>query len=68
MIKDIIEVVSESVKLEKRGKRHIGLCPFHSEKTPSFVVSSEAQEFFCFGCGAAGDLSDFIEMMSKEKV
>lgn len=57
---DIIKVVEASVRLEKRGRRWVGLCPFHSEKTPSFGVSAEKQLYHCFGCGAGGDVFDFV--------
>ncbi|NPA40205.1 MAG: DNA primase [Thermodesulfobacteria bacterium] len=56
---DIVEVVSNYVKLKKVGRNYVGLCPFHSEKTPSFVVSPEKQIFKCFGCGVAGDVITF---------
>ena len=55
---DITEVVSSYVQLRHRGRTHTGLCPFHSEKTPSFVVYPETQSFYCFGCGASGDVID----------
>jgi DNA primase len=57
---DIIAVISEYVKLKRRGSSYTGLCPFHSEKTPSFTVSREKQLFYCFGCGAGGDVINFI--------
>ncbi|HEY8391945.1 MAG TPA: DNA primase [Capillibacterium sp.] len=57
---DIVSVVSEYVNLKQQGRNFIGLCPFHSEKTPSFTVSREKQLFHCFGCGAGGDVLTFI--------
>lgn len=57
---DIVDIVSERVALKKTGKDYTGLCPFHSEKTPSFTVSSTKQIFHCFGCGAGGDVFDFL--------
>jgi len=53
-------IVREYVRLEKRGRRLVGLCPFHSEKTPSFGVSPEKQLFHCFGCQAGGDVFEFV--------
>ena len=61
---DILEVVSEFVLLKKSGKNHKGLCPFHSEKTPSFTVSTEKQIYHCFGCGTGGNVFKFL--MEKE--
>ncbi len=57
---DIVSVISRYVKLKKRGRNYVGLCPFHDEKTPSFVVSPEKQIFHCFGCGASGDVVKFL--------
>lgn len=57
---DIVDIVSESVALKKTGQNHIGLCPFHSEKTPSFTVSPAKQIFHCFGCGAGGNVFRFL--------
>ncbi|MEW5800747.1 MAG: DNA primase [bacterium] len=57
---DIVEVISEFVSLTKAGERLKGLCPFHSEKTPSFTVSPQKQLFYCFGCGAGGDIITFL--------
>ncbi len=57
---DIVEIVSETVILKKAGKNYLGLCPFHSEKTPSFTVSPDKQIFFCFGCRAGGNVFSFL--------
>ena len=57
---DIENIISQYVVLKKHGKSLKGLCPFHSEKTPSFNVSSDKQLFYCFGCGAGGDVITFI--------
>ncbi|MEA3313161.1 MAG: DNA primase [Caldisericota bacterium] len=57
---DIVSTINQYVKLKKRGRNYVGLCPFHEEKTPSFVVSPEKQIFHCFGCGASGDVIKFL--------
>ncbi len=57
---DIVDVVSEAVLLKKTGKNYVGLCPFHSEKTPSFTVSTDKQIFYCFGCGTGGNVFSFL--------
>jgi DNA primase len=57
---DLVELVSEYVRLERAGKNFRGLCPFHPEKTPSFNVSPALARFHCFGCGASGDLFGFL--------
>lgn len=62
---DIVSVVSEYVKLRKTGKNYVGLCPFHQEKTPSFTVDPEKQFFYCFGCGAGGNIFTFLMKMEN---
>jgi len=57
---DIVDVISESVRLKKAGRNYIGLCPFHNEKSPSFSVSTQKQIYKCFGCGEAGNVITFI--------
>jgi len=57
---DIVDIISEAVLLKKAGKNHLGLCPFHSEKTPSFTVSPDKQMFYCFGCGKGGNVFSFL--------
>ncbi|NLY39298.1 MAG: DNA primase [Firmicutes bacterium] len=57
---DLVSLVGEYLTLEKRGKDLVGLCPFHHEKTPSFTVSPDKQLFYCFGCGASGNVFSFI--------
>ncbi|MCI1960246.1 MAG: DNA primase [Clostridia bacterium] len=57
---DIVEVIREYVPLKKQGSSYFGLCPFHNENTPSFSVNPEKQLFYCFGCGAAGNVIGFI--------
>ncbi len=57
---DILEIVSGYVTMKKRGQNHFGLCPFHTEKTPSFSVNIQKQIFHCFGCGEGGNVISFI--------
>ena len=57
---DIVELIGQTVKLRRRGKDFVGLCPFHTEKTPSFKVDPAKQYFYCFGCKAAGNAIDFV--------
>ena len=57
---DIVEFIGETVQLRRAGRNFKGLCPFHSEKTPSFHVSSERQTYHCFGCGRGGDVFSFV--------
>ena len=57
---DIVDVISGYIKLEKKGKSYLGLCPFHSEKTPSFSVEPSKQFFYCFGCNKGGSVIQFI--------
>lgn len=60
MRNDIVDVVSEYVKIQKKGSNYFGLCPFHNEKSPSFSVSPAKQMYYCFGCGAGGNVITFI--------
>lgn len=57
---DIVDIVSESVKLKRSGRNYFGLCPFHSDKTPSFSVSQDKQIYKCFSCGEAGNVLTFV--------
>src|SRR5690606_4659328 len=60
---DLVDVVSDYVRLKKQGSRFVGLCPFHNEKTPSFSVDPRQDLFYCFGCKAGGDLFKFVEQV-----
>jgi len=62
---DIVDVVSDYVKIKRKGKDYFGLCPFHSEKTPSFSVVPAKQIFYCFGCGKGGNVANFIKNIEK---
>ena len=57
---DIVDVISSYVKLQKKGSSYFGLCPFHNEKSPSFSVSRGKQKYYCFGCGAGGNVFTFL--------
>jgi DNA primase len=63
---DIVEVISDYVSLQRKGKNYWGLCPFHSENTPSFTVTPEKQMFYCFGCNLGGNIFSFL--MKKENL
>ncbi len=63
---DIVDVISEYLPLKRKGTSYFGLCPFHNEKSPSFSVSSERQFYYCFGCGAAGNVYTFIMQMEND--
>lgn len=62
---DIESVISANISLKRRGKTLVGLCPFHNEKTPSFTVYPESNSFYCFGCGAGGDVITFVRRMEN---
>ncbi|MBP1755852.1 MAG: hypothetical protein H6Q59_2250 [Firmicutes bacterium] len=57
---DVVSVIGSYIRLQKKGSNHMGLCPFHNEKTPSFSVSSSKQMYHCFGCGVGGNVLTFI--------
>src|SRR5438046_1531266 len=62
---DIVRVVSDYVQLKGGGSALKGLCPFHSEKTPSFWVHRDKRFFHCFGCGAGGDIFEFVMQIER---
>ena len=63
---DIVEVVSARVPLRRVGRSFKACCPFHQEKTPSFIVNPEKQIFHCFGCGAGGNVFSFLMKFEKK--
>lgn len=62
---DIVDLISEYIKLEKKGRNYFGLCPFHSERTPSFTVSREKKIFHCFGCNKGGNVFQFLSQIEN---
>ena len=60
---DIVALVGEHAALKRVGQRWVGLCPFHTEKSPSFSVNAEAGFYYCFGCQASGDAISFVRAM-----
>ncbi|HEY5563428.1 MAG TPA: DNA primase, partial [Clostridiaceae bacterium] len=62
---DIVDIISEVVKLKRSGRNYVGLCPFHNEKTPSFSVVPEKQIYKCFGCGEGGNIFSFVMKTKK---
>lgn len=58
---DIVEIIRANVILKERGRNYVGLCPFHAEKTPSFTVTPERGQYYCFGCGASGDAIKYLQ-------
>ncbi|MCS5696161.1 DNA primase [Desulfofundulus thermocisternus] len=62
---DIVQVIGEYVRLEKKGKNFVGICPFHQERDPSFTVSPEKQIFYCFGCGTGGNVFKFLMLQEN---
>ena len=57
---DIVELIGRHLTLKKSGRNHVGLCPFHGEKTPSFNVNSDRQSYYCFGCNEGGNAFTFL--------
>lgn len=62
---DIVQIIEKYVPLKQAGKNYSGLCPFHHEKTPSFIVSPDIQRYKCFGCGESGDMFNFIQKIEN---
>ncbi len=65
---DIKEVIGQYVQLRRRGRTPLGSVPFHNEKTPSFAVYPDTQSFYCFGCGAAGDVINFVSQNFQPRI
>ena len=63
---DIVDVISQYVRLQRRGANYFGLCPFHNEKSPSFSVSPSKQMYYCFGCGEGGNVITFLMKYENE--
>lgn len=57
---DVVDIISSYVNLKRTGSNYVGLCPFHNEKTASFSVSPSKQMYYCFGCGAGGNVFTFL--------
>ena len=57
---DVVDLIGNYIKLTKKGSSYFGLCPFHNEKSPSFSVSRDKQMYYCFGCGAGGNVFTFV--------
>ena len=64
----IESTIGNYINLLRRGKDYVALCPFHSEKTPSFHVYTDTQSFYCFGCGAGGDVITFTKKPEAENI
>ena len=62
---DIVNIISQYVKLEKRGNNYFGICPFHDDKNPSMSVNQQKKVFKCFSCGTAGDVVSFVSKIKK---
>ena len=62
---NVVDIVGKRVTLKKAGRNFKGLCPFHNEKTPSFIVSPDRQTFHCFGCGKGGSIFDFVMLLDN---
>ena len=63
---DIVDVISQYVRLQRRGANYFGLCPFHNEKSTSFSVSPSKQMYYCFGCGEGGNVITFLMKYENE--
>ena len=65
---DIVQLIGEHVKLQKAGQNWKGRCPFHNEKTPSFMVNQDRQFYYCFGCSQGGDIFTFLQKVENNKL